>query len=306
MAKAPDPQHGDKITGLRGRIAQCAEGGESRAQQRRRVDGRKILRNGHQAARPGDQHFGISAVAMNAGEFLIATVYEVASATIFAMAAGASEEADAHTLPDGPALYMGAERVDPTDGFMAGHPRPVDWKRTLHGTRIRMAYAASLDAYPHLAWPRIANGLPHELKPSRGHGLYRLIARRAAHHSTPSTVSRLSARDLGSIGQERMRVGRETLFRVTNEWKSRRNSGLSPYAPSGPSAAASQSPQRRELWVRRAGRTEKGGAQAVVALRSQRVGFQVLPAARGQRHDKKTCAPRRAHPTPKPTPHVWC
>jgi hypothetical protein len=38
---------------------------------------------------------------------------------------------------------MGAERVDPTDGFMAGHPRPVDWKCTLHGTGIGMAYAAT-------------------------------------------------------------------------------------------------------------------------------------------------------------------
>src|SRR5215472_3053843 len=196
MAKAADAQHGDEITGLRGRIAERAEGGESRAEQRCRVDGRKIVRNGHEAARPGDQHFGVSAVAMNAGEFLVATGYELASATIFAIAAGASEEADAHALPDGPALYMGAEHVDPTDGFMAGRPRPVDWKRTLHGTRIRMAYAASLDAYPHLAGPRIANGLPHELKLSRGHGLHRLIARRAAHHSTPSTVSRFSARDL--------------------------------------------------------------------------------------------------------------
>src|SRR5262249_21575307 len=104
MAKAADAQHGDKITGLRGRTAQGAEGGESRAQQRCRVDGRKIVRNGHQAARPGDQHFGVSAVAMNSGEFLIAAVYEVAFAAKFAIAAGASEEADAHALRDDPAL----------------------------------------------------------------------------------------------------------------------------------------------------------------------------------------------------------
>src|SRR6516165_2262872 len=189
MAKAADAQHGDKITGLRGRIAQGAEGGESRAQQRCRVDGRKIVGNGHQAARSGDQHFGVSAIAMNAGEFLIAAVYEVTFAAKFAIAAGASEEADADALPDDPALYLGAERVYPTDGFMAGHPRPVDWKLTLHGTSVRMAHAASLDAYPYFAWPRIANRLPHELKPSRGNGLHRLIGRRAFHHSVPSTDS---------------------------------------------------------------------------------------------------------------------
>jgi hypothetical protein len=116
---------------------------------------------------------------------LIAAVHQLTAAAIVAIAAEASEEADADALPDDPALYMGAERVDPTDGFMPGHPRPVDGKRTLHGSRIRMAYAASLDAHPHLAWPRIANVLSHELKPSRGHGLHRLIGR-AVHHSTPS------------------------------------------------------------------------------------------------------------------------
>ena len=73
---------------------------------------------------------------MNAGEFLIAAVYEVASAAIFAIAAEASEEANAGAPPDDPALYMGAERVDPTDGFMAGHPRPVDWKHTIHGSGV--------------------------------------------------------------------------------------------------------------------------------------------------------------------------
>src|SRR5215471_2629406 len=189
MAKAADAQHGDKFTGLCGRIAERAEGGESRAQQRCRVDRRKLVRNRHQAARPGDQHFGVSAVAMNAGEFLIAAVHQLAAAAKFAIAAEASEEPDAHALPDDPALYMGAERVDSTDGFMAGHPRPVDWKLTLHGTGVRMAHAASLDAYPYFAWPRIANGLPHELKPSRGHGLHRLIGRRAFQHSVPSTDS---------------------------------------------------------------------------------------------------------------------
>ena len=101
--------------------------------------------------------------------------YEVASTTKFAIAARASEETDANAPPDDPALDMGADRVDPIDSFMARHPRPVDRKHTLHGGAIRMAYAASLDVYSYLAKPRIANGLPHELKPSRGHDLHRLI-----------------------------------------------------------------------------------------------------------------------------------
>jgi hypothetical protein len=95
-AEAPDAHHSDKIAGLRGRIAERAEGGQSRAQLRRRLDGREIVQNGHEAGRSRDQHFGVSAVAVNAGEFLIAAVYEVASAAIFAITAEASEEAEAY------------------------------------------------------------------------------------------------------------------------------------------------------------------------------------------------------------------
>ena len=80
-----------------------------------------------------------------------------------------------HSLSDGPAPYVSAERVDPTDGFIARHSRPVDGKGALDSAGVRMAYATSLDAYPYLACPRFANGLPHKLKPSRGHGLHRSI-----------------------------------------------------------------------------------------------------------------------------------
>ena len=124
---------------------------------------------------------------MNPGEFLIAAVYQVASAAVFAIAAGASKEANANALPNYPALCIGPERVDSTDGFMAGHSWPVDWKQTVNGPGIRMAYAASLDAYPYFARPRIVHGLPHELKPPWSHSLYGLIRRHAFHHAPPST-----------------------------------------------------------------------------------------------------------------------
>jgi hypothetical protein len=106
---------------------------------------------------------------------LIFAVHEVSTPAPFAVSATATEEPDAYPVPDAPALYVFAERVDPTDGFMAGHPRPVDWEHTVYGSGIGMAYAAGLDAYPYLAWPGIANRLPHELEPSRGHGMHRLI-----------------------------------------------------------------------------------------------------------------------------------
>src|SRR5215831_4491899 len=124
---------------------------------------------------------------MNACEPLVSTVDKIAIAAKITIATRAAEKANAHALTDRPTLNAGTAGIYASDGFMAGYSRPVDWKLTLHGTGIGMAYAASLDAYPYLAWPRIANGLPHKLKPSGGHGLHRLIGRRAFHHSVPST-----------------------------------------------------------------------------------------------------------------------
>ena len=57
---------------------------------------------------------------MNTGEFLIAAVYEFASAAIFAVAAEAPEEADSHALTDDPPLYVSAKRVDLSSGAGRG------------------------------------------------------------------------------------------------------------------------------------------------------------------------------------------
>jgi hypothetical protein len=191
MADSPDSKPRDEIAGLRRRLTQGADRGEPRAQERRRADGGEIVGNRHQAARPGDQSFGVSAVAMNAAEFLIAAVHEVAFTAILATAAGTPEEADAEAPPFGPALYVG-DGLDLPDGFMARHTRPLDRKETLHHRDVRMAYAAGLDANPHLARARIANRLAHELKLSGRRGLQRLICGCAFHRFTPGNECRTS------------------------------------------------------------------------------------------------------------------
>ena len=122
---------------------------------------------------------------MNAGEFLIAAVYEVAFTAIFAIAAGASEEANAHALPYLPAPHIGAEHVDLADDFVAGDTGPIDRKHAFNGARIGVTDTASLDTYPHLAWAGISKRLPCKLKTARADGLHRLIGRRAFHHSVP-------------------------------------------------------------------------------------------------------------------------
>src|SRR5262249_57330860 len=106
-------EHSDKITGLRRRISQRAERRESRAQQRRRIDRRQVVRDRHKPARLCDHHFGISAIMMNAGIFLVPPVHEIAIASEVALAARTAEKSDAHALPNRPALASGPNRIDP-------------------------------------------------------------------------------------------------------------------------------------------------------------------------------------------------
>src|SRR5215469_6625496 len=86
--RPPMPNTATRSPGFAGALRRALKVVSPAQQQRCRVDGRKIVRNGHQAARPGDQHFGVSAVAMNAGEFLIAAVHQLAAAAKFAIPAG--------------------------------------------------------------------------------------------------------------------------------------------------------------------------------------------------------------------------
>ena len=60
-----------------------------------------------------DHHFGIAAVMMNAGIFLVTAVDEIAVATELAVAARPAEKPDTHALTDHPALDTRAKPIDP-------------------------------------------------------------------------------------------------------------------------------------------------------------------------------------------------
>src|SRR5215469_7649610 len=150
MTEAADTEHSDKITGLRRRISQGAERRESRAQQRRRSDRRQVVRDRHKPARLCDHDFGISAIMMNAGIFLVPTVHEIAIAAELAIAARAAQKPDTHPLTDRPALDTGTKRVDPPDEFVAWDARPIDRELALYRAGIRMTHPACLDTNPNL------------------------------------------------------------------------------------------------------------------------------------------------------------
>src|SRR5262249_1870455 len=113
-------------------------------------DRRQVVRNRHEPARLCDHDFGISAVMMNAGIFLVPTVHEIAIAAEVAIAARAREEPDAHTLPNRPALDTGTKRVDPPDEFVARDARPINGELALYRAGIRVADPARLDTNPDL------------------------------------------------------------------------------------------------------------------------------------------------------------
>src|SRR5262249_46576788 len=168
----------DKITGLRWRVSQGAERREPRAQQRRRIDRRQVVKDRHKPARLCDHHFGVSAIMMNAGKFLVPAVHEIAMAAELAIAARAPEEPHAHALPNRPALDTETKRVDAPDEFVAWDARPIDRELALYRAGIRMTYPTCLDTNPDLT-RRGRRQLPlHHFQPAGLTRLHRAIARR--------------------------------------------------------------------------------------------------------------------------------
>src|SRR5439155_6596167 len=119
-----------EIDGSSLRISQRIERRQTGAKEWRRFRCQKIVRNGREPARLGDHHFGITAITVNTRNRLILTIYEVATATVFAMPAMATHKTHAHPLSFFPALHAGSYGFDLSDHFMAGHARESESGKT--------------------------------------------------------------------------------------------------------------------------------------------------------------------------------
>src|SRR5271169_2341521 len=95
----------------------------------RGIDRGQVVRDRHEPAGLGDHHFGVSAIMMNAGIFLVPAVHEIAVAAELAIAARPAEKPDTHALTDHPALNARTKRIDPPDDLMAWDARPFDQNR---------------------------------------------------------------------------------------------------------------------------------------------------------------------------------
>jgi hypothetical protein len=65
---------------------------------------------------------------VDAGEFLIFAIHQVAIAAELTITAGAGKESNPDTLADCPTLNAGTERIDLSYDLMARNPRPFDGK----------------------------------------------------------------------------------------------------------------------------------------------------------------------------------
>src|SRR5499433_3910351 len=175
MTQAAYADHSDKLTGLCRCVSERAERGEPRAQQRRRTNRRDGGWDRHEAAGLGDHHFGVSAIMMNAGIFLVPAVHEIAVAAELAIAARAAEKPDTHALTDRPAPDTGTERIDAPDDFMARDARPIDWKESFNRACIRVADPARLDANAYMIGTGIQKRLSYFRELSRSRDLDRSI-----------------------------------------------------------------------------------------------------------------------------------
>src|SRR5215472_3320747 len=186
MTQAAYADHSDKLTGLCRCVSQRAERGEPRAQQRRRTDRREGVWDRHKAAGLGDHHFGVAAIVINTGIFLVPAVHGFAVAAELAIAARATEKPDTHALTDRPALDTGTKRIDAADDLMAWDARPIDRKQALHCAGIRMADPTRLDADPHLAGSRSLHCFFGQLQSTWADRLYCAIVRCCFHHYLPN------------------------------------------------------------------------------------------------------------------------
>src|SRR5215471_485015 len=104
---------------------------------------------------------------MNAREFLVTAIHEIAISTELAITARASEEADADALTNRPALHARAKGIDPPNHLVPWDTRPSDWKGAFHRASIRVADTGRLDANAHLTRTRIDQGLYYGFEFSR-------------------------------------------------------------------------------------------------------------------------------------------
>ena len=92
---------------------------------------------------------------MNPSELLVLTVHKVSIAAELAIAAGATQKANAHSLTQFPTLHTFPKGIDAPNGFMSRNPRPLNGEHSFDCPGVRVANSTSLDPNSYLIPARV-------------------------------------------------------------------------------------------------------------------------------------------------------
>lgn len=146
------PWMATKVASAGVRLEERVEGREGRAQQRRGLGRRQLVRDRDQAACPGLGDFRVAAVDGHPGHRLVGARDEVAPPAELADSAVTAEEPEADPLPCRPSFHAGSEGVDHADDLVPGNPERLCG---LHAEAVGVADPAGFDPDPGLSGGRV-------------------------------------------------------------------------------------------------------------------------------------------------------
>src|SRR4029077_1828671 len=158
MPKAANALHSDEISPAQTSVAKSVVGCNTGAEQRGRLHGSELVRNGSDAARFSNHHFRVSAVHGYSRYDGVLTLHHVPASARFAHSVFTAEEPDTNPLADFPPRNACAQRSDAANDFMPRNARQFQ-TRVDAGDRggIGVTDSASFHANPNLARSRFGD-----------------------------------------------------------------------------------------------------------------------------------------------------
>jgi hypothetical protein len=146
MPEAADAVDRHGVAAVRAAVIEGAEGGGARAQQRRRVHRRELVRDTHQGRRARDHVLGVAAVDREAGDAGIGAALIVALGARLAGHAMTTAPADAHAASHVPTADAGASFGDRAYHLVSGDARIREARvAAVHRDGVAVADPAGLD-----------------------------------------------------------------------------------------------------------------------------------------------------------------
>src|SRR5436190_3324883 len=167
MAEAADTQHRDDVTRHCSAVAERIERRDSGAEQRRGIEGAKLVGDCSECVGRGHHSVGITPVIGDAGNAQVTAVDQPAAPARLATSAMPSKPAYPDPLPDGPTDHTGTDCVDDTGNLVTRNPgEGKAWPLTFHRKTVTVTHPAGLDTDPHLALPRLRHLALNHFKPT--------------------------------------------------------------------------------------------------------------------------------------------